>query len=70
MVLLLFLGDIKSGPAKHGGQNYWLSSEVAGGEDLATLFSEALGRPIRCDRKKPEDFASTMASTGDYNVGS
>ena len=59
---------LREGPAKHGGQNYWLSAEVAGGEELATLFSEALGRPIQCDHKRPEDFASTMASTGDYNV--
>ena len=61
---------LREGPAKHGGQNYWLSAEVAGGEELATLFSEALGRPIQCDHKRPEDFASTMASTGDYNVES
>ena len=61
---------LREGPAKHSGQNYWLSAEVAGGEELVTLFSEALGRPIRCDHKKPEDFASTMASTGDYNVES
>jgi len=61
---------LREGPVKHGGQNYWLSAEVAGGEELATLFSEALGRPIRCDHKKPENFASTMASTGDYNVES
>jgi NAD(P)H dehydrogenase (quinone) len=61
---------LREGPAKHGEQNYWLSAEVAGGEELATLFSEALGRPIQCDHKRPEDFASTMASTGDYNVES
>jgi NAD(P)H dehydrogenase (quinone) len=61
---------LREGPAKHSEQNYWLSAEVAGGQELATLFSEALGRPIRCDQKKPEDFASTMASTGDYNVES
>jgi NAD(P)H dehydrogenase (quinone) len=57
---------LREGPAKHSGQNYWLSAEVAGGEELATLFSESLGRPIRFDHKKPEDFAST----GDYNVES
>jgi hypothetical protein len=33
---------LREGPAKHSGQNYWLSAEVAGGEELATLFSEAL----------------------------
>jgi NAD(P)H dehydrogenase (quinone) len=61
---------LREGPAKHSGQNYWLSAEVAGGEELATIFSEALGRPIRCDYRKPEEFAPTMALTGDYNVES
>jgi NAD(P)H dehydrogenase (quinone) len=37
---------LREGPAKHSGQNYWLSAEVAGGEELATIFSEALGRTI------------------------
>jgi hypothetical protein len=43
---------------------------VASGEELATIFSEALGRSIRCDYMKPEEFAPTMALTGDYNVES
>jgi len=59
---------LREGPAKHGGQNYWLSAEIAGGEELATIFSEVLRRPIRCDYRKPEDFAATMALTGDYSV--
>jgi NAD(P)H dehydrogenase (quinone) len=50
---------LREGPAKHGGQNYWLRAEIAGGEELATIFSEVLGRPIRCDYKKPKDFAAT-----------
>ena len=61
---------LREGPAKHGGQNYWLSAEIAGGEELATIFSEVLGRPIRCDYKKPEDFAAMMELTGDYSVES
>jgi NAD(P)H dehydrogenase (quinone) len=59
---------LREGPGKHSGQNYWLSAEVAGGEELATIFSETLGRPIRCDHRKPEEFAPAMALTGDYNV--
>jgi NAD(P)H dehydrogenase (quinone) len=59
---------LREGPVKHGGQNYCLSAEIAGGEELATIFSEVLGRPISCDYKKPEDFAATMALTGDYSV--
>ena len=61
---------LREGPAKHGGQNYWLSAEIAGGEELATIFSEVLGRPIRCDYKKHEDFAAMMELTGDYSVES
>lgn len=34
---------------------YWLSSEVANGEDLATIFSGALGRPVRCDQRLPHE---------------
>jgi NAD(P)H dehydrogenase (quinone) len=61
---------LREGPAKHGGQNYWLSAKIAGGEELATIFSEVLGRPTLCDYKKPEDFAATMELTGDYSVES
>lgn len=45
---------LREGPERHGGQHYWLSAQVAGGEELATLFSAALGRPIRCDNRSPD----------------
>jgi hypothetical protein len=32
---------LREGPVKHSGQNYWLSVEVAGGDQLAAIFSEA-----------------------------
>jgi NAD(P)H dehydrogenase (quinone) len=59
---------LREGPRKHSGQNYWLSVEVAGGDQLAAIFSDVLGRSIRCEYEKPEDFASVMALTGDYRV--
>ncbi len=54
---------LRSGPQKHAGNDYWLSVEVAGGEELATMFSDILGRPIRCEYKQPDEFATIM-STG------
>jgi NAD(P)H dehydrogenase (quinone) len=59
---------LREGPMKHSGQNYWLSVEVAGGDQLAAIFSEVLGRSIRCENEKPEDFASVMTLTDDYRV--
>jgi hypothetical protein len=49
-------------------QSYWLSGEVASGEDIATIFSEVLGRPIRCEIKQPNEFMEAMSALGDYQI--
>ena len=59
---------LREGPEKHGGQDYWLSAEVAGGREIAEMLTEVLGRPIRCEIKGPDEFQATMAATGDYSV--
>jgi uncharacterized protein YbjT (DUF2867 family) len=59
---------LRQGPDRHGGQDYWLSAEVAGGAEVAALLTEVLGRPIRCAIKGPDDFRTAMAATGDYPV--
>jgi uncharacterized protein YbjT (DUF2867 family) len=59
---------LREGPEKHGGQDYWLSAEVAGGLEIAEMLTEVLGRPIRCEIKGPDEFQATMAATGDYSV--
>lgn len=60
---------LREGPQKHAAKDYWLSVEVAGGEELAALFTEASGRPIRCDYKQPDEFEEVMprgAETEDW----
>jgi uncharacterized protein YbjT (DUF2867 family) len=56
---------LRGGPALHGDKDYWLSVEAAGGDQLATLFSELLGRPITCDYNTPEDFAALQSDLFD-----
>jgi NAD(P)H dehydrogenase (quinone) len=56
---------LRQGPQRHSGKEYWLSTEVASGPEAAAIFSDALGREIRCEIRGPEDF---MASIADRNI--
>lgn len=60
---------LHEGPARHAGKDYWLSVEVAGGEELATLFSEVLSRQIRCEYRHPEEFAIGKEAEPRYAAG-
>jgi NAD(P)H dehydrogenase (quinone) len=52
---------LRQGPSRHAGKDYWLSTEVASGPEVAAIFSEALGREIRCEVKGPEEFKASLA---------
>jgi NAD(P)H dehydrogenase (quinone) len=52
---------LRQGPARHGGKEYWLSTEVASGPEAAATFSDVLGREIRCNIRGPEDFKASIA---------
>jgi NAD(P)H dehydrogenase (quinone) len=52
---------LRQGPTRHSGKEYWLSTEVASGPEAAAIFSEALGREIRCEVRGPDDFMSSIA---------
>ena len=56
---------LRDGPQKHASRDYWLSVEVAGGEELAIMFSDILGRPIRCEYKQPDDFPIIMSTASE-----
>jgi NAD(P)H dehydrogenase (quinone) len=55
---------LRQGPARHGGKQYWLSTEVASGPEVAAIFSDALNRQIRCDVRGPEEFKASIAQRG------
>ncbi len=59
---------LREGPQRHDKQNYWLSAEVAGRQELVTVFSEIFGRAIHCDVKGPDEFLSTVNALGDYQI--
>jgi uncharacterized protein YbjT (DUF2867 family) len=52
---------LRQGPSRHGGKEYWLSTEVASGPEVAAIFSDVLGRDIRCDVRGPEEFKASLA---------
>jgi uncharacterized protein YbjT (DUF2867 family) len=47
---------LRDGPERHGGKDYWLSTEVASGPEVASIFSEVLGQEVRCEVRGPDDF--------------
>lgn len=58
---------LKEGPTRHGSKNYWLSTEVASGPEVAAILSDVPGTEIRCDIRGPEDYAAAIAH-GSTNV--
>jgi uncharacterized protein YbjT (DUF2867 family) len=52
------------GPEKHHGRDYWMSTEVLDGTQVAAILSEVTGRTIRCNLKGPEDFKDLINSPG------
>ncbi|ROQ60401.1 uncharacterized protein YbjT (DUF2867 family) [Rathayibacter sp. PhB152] len=55
---------LRQGPSRHSGKEYWLSTEVASGPEVAAVFSEVLDREIRCDLRGPDDFLASLAARG------
>lgn len=44
---------LREGPEKHGGANYWLSTEVLTGSEIAKILSKAAGKEIKCNALNP-----------------
>ena len=53
---------LREGPDKHGGKDYWMSTEVLDGPQVAAILSEVLGRQIRSEIKQPDDFKALFTS--------
>lgn len=45
---------LREGPEKHGAKNYYLSTEVLTGPEVASILSKAAGREITCNALSPE----------------
>lgn len=58
---------LREGPHKHHGKQYWLSTEVLTGKDVAAIISDVAGREIRCIENSSSELASyvkTIEDTG------
>ncbi len=59
---------LREGPTKHGGTDYWLSTEVLTGPQVAEILTDVLGRKITYESLGPDDLAHHVAkitSTGE-----
>jgi len=53
---------LKEGPEKHGGRDYWMSTETHTGRQMADVLSVVLDRNVRCDVRSPEEFEALFTS--------
>jgi uncharacterized protein YbjT (DUF2867 family) len=61
-IALVAATALQEGPAKHAGKEYWLSSDVATGPELAKLLSELLGKEIAAEVLGPAEFQAIFTS--------
>ncbi|MCA6939913.1 NmrA family NAD(P)-binding protein [Pectobacterium polaris] len=59
---------LREGPEKHGSNNYWLSTEVMTGPEVAAILTEAAGKEIHCNTLNAsvlEDMLVQISSASD-----
>jgi uncharacterized protein YbjT (DUF2867 family) len=56
---------LNQGPEKHRERDYWLSTEVLGGSEVAAILSEVTDRNISYNPQGPDDFKALISSLGD-----
>ncbi|OXR38745.1 hypothetical protein PSJE_00535 [Pseudomonas jessenii] len=61
-IALVAATALQEGPAKHAGKEYWLSSDVATGPELAKLLGEILDKEITANVLGPAEFQSIFTS--------
>jgi uncharacterized protein YbjT (DUF2867 family) len=52
---------LREGPAKHGGADYWLSTEVLTGPQITEILTDVLGRKITYKSLGPDGLAADVA---------
>jgi uncharacterized protein YbjT (DUF2867 family) len=53
---------LREGPTRHGSKDYWLSTEVVTGPQVAEILSKATGTEITCSVAGPDDLAAYVSS--------
>jgi len=55
---------LHDGLEKHSGRDYWMSIDVLGGSDVASILSETTGRSITFSPKTHEDLDALVSAPG------
>lgn len=59
---------LREGPEKHNGANYFLSTEVLTGPEVAVLLSKAPGKEIKCKIQNPDDLKTYIEQIPSVSV--
>lgn len=51
---------LREGSQKHGGQNYWFSTEVLNGYEVAEIISSVIDKPCRFEPKQPQQLSEDI----------
>jgi len=55
---------LHQGPETHDGRDYWMSTDVLDGSEVASILSEITDRSITFSPKGPEDFQALVSAPG------
>ncbi|KAH6863564.1 NmrA family protein [Alternaria alternata] len=55
---------LREGPDKHHERDYWMSTDVLDGSEIAIILSEVTGRSIAFNPKGPDDFKALVSAPG------
>ncbi|MGC2997114.1 hypothetical protein ACPF8X_01585 [Streptomyces sp. G35A] len=59
---------LREGPETHGGKDYWLSTEVTTGKDVAAILSRVLETEVTCVLQGPDDLAAYVDTIGSAGI--
>jgi uncharacterized protein YbjT (DUF2867 family) len=59
---------LREGPEKLGCKNYYLSTEVLTGPEVASILTEASGREIKCNALNPESLEAYVTQIQDPGI--
>lgn len=59
---------LREGPDVHAGAEYWMSTELLSGQQVASIISEVTGRTITCHAGSPDDLAQYVSTITNTSV--
>lgn len=59
---------LREGPEKHSSKEYWLSTELLTGTEVAEVITEVTGKPVKCNLVDPSILEAQVAQIPNVSV--